>query len=86
MSAPWLTKEELKEAARRIVESSCREQGVEVQITDPVVVGKVASILRVGSGPPFGRNPARIKPVETSDRGGDRDRVENRKEHGAFAA
>lgn len=77
---------ELREAARRIVESSCREQGVEVQITDPVVVGKVASILRVGSDPPLGRNPARIKPVEASDRGVDRDGVENRKEHGAFAA
>lgn len=41
--------EALREAARHIVESSCREQGVEVQITDPVVVGKVASILRVDS-------------------------------------
>jgi hypothetical protein len=81
-----LTKQELKEAARRIVDSSCHEQGVEVQITDPVVVGKVASILRVGSGPPLRRNPARIKSVETSDRSGDRDRVENRKEHSAFAA
>ncbi len=39
----------LKEAARRIVESSCREQGLEVQITDPVVIGKIAAILRGGS-------------------------------------
>lgn len=43
---PKLTEQELKEAARRIVESSCREQGLEVQITDPVVIGKVAAILR----------------------------------------
>ena len=41
--------EALREVARRIVESCCREQGLEVKITDPVVVGKVASILRVGS-------------------------------------
>lgn len=45
-----LTTQELKEAARRIVESSCREQGLEVQITDPVVIGKVAAILKGGSG------------------------------------
>jgi hypothetical protein len=77
---------ELKEAARRIVESSCREQGLEVQITDPVVIGKIAAILRVDSDPPLRRNPARVKPVETSDRSRDRDRVENRKEHSAFAA
>jgi hypothetical protein len=81
-----VTEGELKEAARRLVESSCREQGLEVQITDPVVIGKVATILRVGSDSPGGGNPARIKPVETPDRGVDRDRVEDRKEDGAFAA
>ncbi len=85
-SEPWQAKPELKESARHIVESSCREQGVEVQITDPVVIGKVAAILRIGSGPPIGRYPSRVKPVETPDRGGDSDRVENRNEHGAFAA
>ena len=54
--------EELKEVARYMVESSCREQGLEVQITDPVVIGKVATILRGGSNPPLERNPSRIKP------------------------
>jgi hypothetical protein len=86
VSAQRLTKQELREAARRIVESSCREQGLEVEITDPVVIGKIAAIFRVGSDSPLGRNPARIKPVEPPDRGVDRDRVENREEHGAFAA
>ncbi len=83
---PVATELDLKEAARRIVESSCHEQGVEVQITDPVVIGKVATILRVDSAPPLRRNPARVKSIETSDRSADRDRVEDRKEHGAFAA
>jgi hypothetical protein len=46
-----MTKAELREAARRLVESSCREQGLEVQITDPVVIGKVAAILRAAVGP-----------------------------------
>jgi hypothetical protein len=81
-----VTEAELKEAARRLVESSCREQGLEVQITDPVVIGKIAAILRVDSDPPLRRNPTRIKAVETADRGVDRDRVKDRKEHGTFAA
>lgn len=49
MARPWLTEQELREAARRIVESSCREQGLEVQITDPVVVGKIAAIFRASA-------------------------------------
>jgi hypothetical protein len=49
----------LKEAARRIVESSCREQGIEVPITDPVVIGKVAAILRGSAATP--RTSTRIK-------------------------
>jgi hypothetical protein len=81
-----LSDKELEEAARRIVESSCREQGLEVQITDPVVIGKVATILKVDSDPPLRRNSARIKPIAAPDRGVDRDRVEDRKKHGAFAA
>lgn len=75
-----------EDAARRIVESSCREQGLEVQITDPVVVGKVASILRVGSASPVGADSARIETVETSDCSSDRDRVEDGKKDGALAA
>ncbi len=43
---------ELRESARRIVESSRREQGLEAQITDPVVIGKVAAILRADSNAP----------------------------------
>lgn len=78
--------QELREAARRIVESSCREQGVEVEITDPVVLGKVASILRLGSDSPLGLNPARIKPVAPSDGRGDSDQVEDGSDHGALAA
>lgn len=86
MPEPWLTKANLKETARRMVESSRCEQGMEAQITDPVVIGKVASILRVGSSSPIEHYPSRVKAVETSDRSGDRDRVEDRDEHGAFAA
>lgn len=81
-----MTKAELREAARRLVESSCREQGLEVQITDPVIIGKVATILKGGSGTPLECSPARIKPVEASDRSRDRDRVEDRDENGALAA
>ncbi len=80
------SEEALKESARRIVESSCREQGVEVQIADPVVIGKVATILRIGSGPPIWRYPSRVKPVEAPDGSGNRDRAEDGNEHGAFAA
>jgi hypothetical protein len=36
-------------AARRIVESSCREQGIEPKITDPVALGKVAAVLNCES-------------------------------------
>jgi hypothetical protein len=86
VAEPWHARADLKEAARRIVESSRREQGLEPKITDPVVLGKVASILRVGSGPPVERYPSRVKAVETSDSSGDRDRVEDGKEDGAFAA
>jgi hypothetical protein len=80
-----MSTQELRESARRLVESSRREQRLEAQITDPVVIGKVATILKA-SDAPLGRNSARIKPVETSDCGSDRDRVEDRKEHGALAA
>jgi hypothetical protein len=76
---------DLKAAARRIVEFSCREQGLEVEISDPVVVGKVASILRVGSSSPDGHHPARIESVEATDRRGDRDRVEDGKKHRSLA-
>jgi hypothetical protein len=85
-SEPWHARADLEEAARRIVESSCRNQGLKPQITDPVVLGKVASILRVGSGPPVGRYPSRVEAVETPDSSGDCDRVEDGKEDGAFAA
>lgn len=78
--------EALEEWARRIVESSCREQGIDVQITDPVVIGKVASILRVGSDSPIGRYPPRVESVEAPDRGRDRDPIEGSDEHGALAA
>ena len=86
MARAWQTEQELKEIARRMVEDSCRKQGLEVQITDPVVIGKIATILRGGSNAPLKRNPARVKPVATSDRGVDRDRVEGSEEHGTFAA
>ena len=49
MAAPWQTEQELREVARRMVESSRREQGLEPQITDPVAIGKIAAILRGGS-------------------------------------
>ncbi len=53
--APHKSEEgKLKEVARRMVEFSCREQGLEVQITDPVVIGKVAAILRPDSNAPRG--------------------------------
>jgi hypothetical protein len=65
-SEPWNAKASLKDTARRMVESSCEEQGVEVQITDPVVIGKVASILRVGSGSPIERYPSRVEPDDSA--------------------
>jgi hypothetical protein len=81
-----MDREHLKETARQILESSCREQGLEVQISDPVAIGKVAAILRVGSDSPGGRDPARIESVQPSDGRVDRDGVEHRGEHGALAA
>lgn len=50
---------ELRESARRIVESSRREQRLEAQITDPVVIGKIAAILRPDLNAPRKRHPAR---------------------------
>jgi len=84
-SKPWHARADLKEAARRIVESSCREQGLEAQIADPVVIGKVASILRVGSGSPIGPYPSRVESVEAPDCGGDCDRLEEKKGGGLMA-
>lgn len=81
-----MSKPSLEEAARRIVESSCREQGLEVQITDPVAIGKVAAILRVGSGSPVRRYPSRVKAIEPPNSGVDGDRLEDGKEHGTLAA
>ena len=76
----------LAEAARRMVETSCEAQGLEVQITDPVAIGKVAAILRVESDPPARCNAARIELGPPSNGGIDRDRLEDRKKDGALAA
>lgn len=76
----------VKEAARRIVESSCRDQGFEAQVGDPAIVGKIASILRIGSAAPGGSDAARVKAVEAADRRVDGDGVKDSGEHRAFAA
>lgn len=77
----------IKEAARRLAVSSCEAQGLDVQITDPVVIGKVAAVLKAGgSGPPKGRDALRVEAVATANGGADGDVLEDGAEDRASAA
>lgn len=40
-----------QEEAKRLAESSCREQGLDFHITDPVVLGKIAAALMAPLNP-----------------------------------
>ena len=40
-----MTPAALADAARRIAERSCREQGLDVAVTDPAVLGRLARII-----------------------------------------
>ncbi|HEY2054657.1 MAG TPA: hypothetical protein VGH14_12045 [Solirubrobacterales bacterium] len=42
-------RESISDAAQRIVERTCTEQGLPVKVTDPVVIGKIAAIFSVQS-------------------------------------
>jgi hypothetical protein len=68
----------VREAARRLVISSCREQGIEPKIIDPVVIGKVAAVLDSDAPPRL--DAVRVETVEAPPRGLDRDVVDERGE------
>ena len=71
----------LDKAARRLAEVSCEAQGIEVKITDPVVIGKVAAMLKgEGSDLPLGRDALRVEAVEAAPGRVDRDVVEDGRE------
>ena len=77
----------IKEAAHRLAVSSCEAQGLDVKITDPVVIGKVAAVLKAGgSGSPKGRDALRVEAVATANGGADRDVLEDGAEDRAAAA
>ena len=42
-----MSAQDVRDAARQLAIKSCREQGLEPKITDPVVIGKVAAMLRL---------------------------------------
>ncbi len=68
----------IKAAAHRLAVSSCEAQGLDVKITDPVLIGKVAAVLKAGdSGPPTGRDALRVEAIATTDGGADRDVLED---------
>lgn len=74
----------IREDARRLAVASCEAQGIPAKITDPVVIGKVASILR--SDTPHGRHALGVKAVEATPSRLDRDVVEDRGEDGPPAS
>lgn len=77
----------IAEAARQLAANSCKAQGLDVQITDPVVIGKVAAVLKAGgSGSPQGRDALRVEAVAPADGGADRDVLEDGAEDRAAAA
>ncbi len=65
---------DLREAAERIAADSCRSQGFAPKISDPVVLGKVAALLR--SDAPDRRDPIGVKAVEATPRRVDDDVIE----------
>ena len=56
----------VKDAARRLAVSSCREQGLDPKVTDPVVLGKLAGLLRSDS--PGGGDPLGVEAITAADR------------------
>ena len=56
----------VKDAARRLVVSSCRDQGLAPKVTDPVVLGKLAGLLRSDS--PRGGDPRGVEAVTAAHR------------------
>lgn len=64
-----------QEAARRLVLASCKAQGIEPKISNPVVIGRVASML--DSGAPDRLDPLGLETVEAAPTGPDRGVVQN---------
>lgn len=81
-----MSESSLKEAARRLVASSCAEQGLEEQITDPVVIGKVAAMLKAGSDAPLRRGAIGVEEVSALDGRSDHDVLKDREEDRSLAA
>lgn len=76
--------EHLIESARRIALESCREQGLDAHLTDPVVLRKIAAVI--GSDAPDGVDPVRVEAVAATDGRVDDDVIEQRREDGPLAA
>ncbi len=70
----------VKDAARRLADSSCREQGLDPKVTDPVVLGKLAGLLR--SDPPGGGDPGGVEAVTAAHRRADGDVLNQGREDG----
>lgn len=70
----------MREEARRLAVSSCREQGLDPKVTDPVVLGKLAALL--GSELPDGGDAGRVEAVATAHCGVDRDVLDQGPEDG----
>lgn len=51
--------DQIKEAARQLIETSCQAQGLKKTITDPVAVGQVAKLLRTPPDPAARRGSSR---------------------------
>lgn len=86
-SEPDQPDDAIKAAAHRLVVSSCEAQGLDVKITDPVLIGKVAAVLKPGgSGSPPGRDALRVEGIATTNGGADRDVLEDGGEDRAAAA
>ena len=76
-------------AARRLADASRDAQGLEPKITDPVVIGKVAALLKRGvahSDLPLGRDARGVEAVEAAPSRVDRDVLEDRREDRSLAA
>jgi hypothetical protein len=64
-------RDQMREAAERLVITSCQEQGIEAKVSDPVVIGKVAALLR--SDVPDRCYAPRVEAVEPAAGRADRD-------------
>ena len=72
------------EAAHRIAVASCEAQRIDVKVSDPVVLGKVAAVLR--SNAPLGRDALRVEAVEALPSRIDGDGLEQGREDRSLAA